>query len=169
VPIPELHAEPALHYEEQFVLVIVVVPDEWPLELDEFHLLALQLTDDLRFSADDALRSFEATVIEIEGGDTITVLLDKTQHKSGPIVSTFNRCTRCNTRSGGLQVAGWLPHPASFFHCGDKSIGNPGQRNRPIVNQPRAYEWWYDPSVPPTDRQLQPPFRDPQFKREILE
>jgi hypothetical protein len=49
VSIPELHAEPAFDDEEEFVLGVVVVPDERPLELDQLHLLAVQLADDLRF------------------------------------------------------------------------------------------------------------------------
>src|SRR5262245_3789913 len=48
VPIPELHAEAALDHEEEFVLVVVVVPDERPLELHQLHLLAVQFTHDLR-------------------------------------------------------------------------------------------------------------------------
>ena len=47
VSVPELHAEAALHDEEKLILVVVVVPDERPLELDELHLLAVQLGDDL--------------------------------------------------------------------------------------------------------------------------
>jgi hypothetical protein len=30
VPIPEFHAEAALHHQEQFVLLVVVMPDERP-------------------------------------------------------------------------------------------------------------------------------------------
>src|SRR5262249_4966119 len=48
VPILELHAEAALDDQEEFVLVVVVVPDERPLELDQLHLLAVQFTHDLR-------------------------------------------------------------------------------------------------------------------------
>jgi len=48
VPIPKLHAEAALDDEEHFVLVVVVVPDERPLKLDQLDLLAVQLADDFR-------------------------------------------------------------------------------------------------------------------------
>src|SRR5262249_42404989 len=41
--------------------------------------------------------------------------------------------------------------------------------NGPIVNQPHADERRYDPAVPPTDRQLQSPFRDPELMPEVLE
>jgi hypothetical protein len=47
VPIPKLHAEAPFHDKEQFVLLVVVVPDEQPLLLDQFHLLAVQFADDL--------------------------------------------------------------------------------------------------------------------------
>ena len=39
--------EAALDYPEQFVLVVVLMPDERPQQLDQFHLLAVQLADDL--------------------------------------------------------------------------------------------------------------------------
>jgi hypothetical protein len=48
VAIPELHAKAALHHEEEFVLVVVFVPDELTQELDQLHLLAVQFPDDLR-------------------------------------------------------------------------------------------------------------------------
>jgi hypothetical protein len=48
VPIPKLHAKPAFDDEEEFVLVVVVVPDERPVELDQLDLLAVQLADDRR-------------------------------------------------------------------------------------------------------------------------
>src|SRR5437667_2579227 len=47
-PISKLHREPALVDQEEFVLVLVPVPDECALELDELHVLSVQLTDDLR-------------------------------------------------------------------------------------------------------------------------
>src|SRR5262245_48362426 len=47
VPVAELHAEAAVHDQEQLVLALVVVPDERALELDELDLLAVQLADDL--------------------------------------------------------------------------------------------------------------------------
>src|SRR6266404_9384156 len=47
-PISKLHREPALVDQEEFVLVLVPVPDERALELDELHVLSVQLTDDLR-------------------------------------------------------------------------------------------------------------------------
>jgi hypothetical protein len=41
VPIPKLHAKPTPDDEEQLVLVVVVVPYERPLELDQLDLLAV--------------------------------------------------------------------------------------------------------------------------------
>src|SRR5262245_10772436 len=49
VPIPKLHTKPTFDDEEKFVLMVVMVPDERPLEFDQFHLLLIQLADDLRF------------------------------------------------------------------------------------------------------------------------
>ena len=46
--IQEVHAEPALHDEEQFVLPIVLMPDELATELDELDVLPVQLANDLR-------------------------------------------------------------------------------------------------------------------------
>jgi hypothetical protein len=48
VPIPELHAESALHHEKQLVLVIVMVPHERAQELDQLDLLAIELSGDFR-------------------------------------------------------------------------------------------------------------------------
>ncbi len=47
LPVPELHPESPFHHEEELVLVIVMVPDELALKLDQFELLAVQLADDL--------------------------------------------------------------------------------------------------------------------------
>src|SRR5438093_4414907 len=47
-PISKLHREPALVDQEEFVLVLVLVPDERAVELDELHVLSVQLTHDLR-------------------------------------------------------------------------------------------------------------------------
>ena len=47
-PISKLHREPALVDQEEFVLVLVLVPDERAVELDELHVLPVQLTHDLR-------------------------------------------------------------------------------------------------------------------------
>lgn len=46
--IPELHAETALHDQERFVLVVVLVPDELPQEFGQFDLLAVQFANDPR-------------------------------------------------------------------------------------------------------------------------
>src|SRR5688572_31951033 len=48
VPIAELHREAALHDEKQFILMLVVVPHEFALELHQLHVLTVQLSDDLR-------------------------------------------------------------------------------------------------------------------------
>src|SRR2546425_1464732 len=47
-PIPKLHREPALLDQKEFVLVLVPVPDERALELDELHVVSVHLPDDLR-------------------------------------------------------------------------------------------------------------------------
>src|SRR5688572_6474626 len=47
VAVPELHAETALHDHEELVLMLVVMPDEFALELRELHMLAVELADDL--------------------------------------------------------------------------------------------------------------------------
>jgi hypothetical protein len=48
VSIPKLHPKPAFDDEKQFVFIIMVMPDERTLELDQLHLLAIQLANDLR-------------------------------------------------------------------------------------------------------------------------
>src|SRR5580700_12156788 len=45
VTVLKFHAEPALDHEEQFVLDIVMVPDEWTGELDQLDLLTIQFPD----------------------------------------------------------------------------------------------------------------------------
>lgn len=46
--VPVIHPEVTMEDQKHFVLFRVVVPGELALELDEFHLLAVQFTDDLR-------------------------------------------------------------------------------------------------------------------------
>src|SRR5271170_69853 len=46
--IPEIHAESPLHHQEQLVLVLVMMPDELALELDQLDLLAVELAGDPR-------------------------------------------------------------------------------------------------------------------------
>jgi hypothetical protein len=48
LPIPELHAEATLHNHEKLVLMVVMMPNEGPLKLNELDLLAVQLADDFR-------------------------------------------------------------------------------------------------------------------------
>jgi hypothetical protein len=48
VTIPKLHAKPAFDDQEEFVLMVVVMPDEQPLELDQLDLLAVLFANDLR-------------------------------------------------------------------------------------------------------------------------
>src|SRR6266852_4396925 len=47
-PVPQLHREPALVNQEEFVLVLVPVPDKRALELYELHLMPVEFTNDLR-------------------------------------------------------------------------------------------------------------------------
>jgi hypothetical protein len=49
VAIPKFHSKSALYDKEQLVFVVVVVPDERSLELDQFDLLAVQFADDFGF------------------------------------------------------------------------------------------------------------------------
>ena len=44
--IAKLHAKFALYHQEEFVLVVVMVPHEFALELDQLDMLAVQFTDD---------------------------------------------------------------------------------------------------------------------------
>src|SRR5262245_2910265 len=46
--IAEVHPKASLDHEEEFVFVLMVVPDELPLELHEPDLLTVQLTNDPR-------------------------------------------------------------------------------------------------------------------------
>src|ERR1700678_3432367 len=43
VAITELHAKPPLDHQKKLVFVVIMVPDERPLELDQLHVLAVQL------------------------------------------------------------------------------------------------------------------------------
>ena len=47
LPVTELHPQPPGDDPEELVLVVVVVPDELPLELDDLHVRVVQLADDL--------------------------------------------------------------------------------------------------------------------------
>ncbi len=47
-PISELHAEPTIHDQEEFIFVIMLVPNELALELHQLDLLAVQFAHDLR-------------------------------------------------------------------------------------------------------------------------
>jgi hypothetical protein len=46
--VPEVHGEPTTHHEEEFILSFMMMPDKGTLELDQFHVLPVQGTDDLR-------------------------------------------------------------------------------------------------------------------------
>ena len=43
-----VHAKTSMHDQEEFVLVVVVVPDELALKLDQLDLLSIQFADNLR-------------------------------------------------------------------------------------------------------------------------
>src|SRR5437867_12023341 len=45
--VAQLHAQPALHDQEQLILAVVVVPDELALELRERHQVVVHRADDL--------------------------------------------------------------------------------------------------------------------------
>src|SRR5436190_13987966 len=57
-PIAEIHPESSLDDQEQFVLQLVLVPDELALELHELDLLAVQFADDFRAPGLGELRQF---------------------------------------------------------------------------------------------------------------
>jgi hypothetical protein len=41
-----IHSEPALDYHEEFIFMCVMVPSEWPLKLDQLHVLSVEFTGD---------------------------------------------------------------------------------------------------------------------------
>ena len=55
-PVPRFRAEPTLHDQEQ--LVLVIVPDELPFELDQLDVLAVQLADELGLQWSSKTASF---------------------------------------------------------------------------------------------------------------
>src|SRR5229473_1252343 len=48
-PIAEFHAERTLHDEKKFVLVIVMMPEKFSLELDGLHQALIDFADDAGF------------------------------------------------------------------------------------------------------------------------
>ncbi len=46
--VPELHPHASLPDEKQLVLIVMMMPDEFPLELHELDLLAVEACHDLR-------------------------------------------------------------------------------------------------------------------------
>jgi hypothetical protein len=48
VTVAKFHAEPAFHYQEQFILDIVMVPDERASEFDQLYLLTVEFPDHSR-------------------------------------------------------------------------------------------------------------------------
>ena len=48
--VPEFHAQSPVHHQEQFVLVVVVVPHEFALQLDHFHLTVVYVPDYARIT-----------------------------------------------------------------------------------------------------------------------
>src|SRR5215469_18268514 len=55
-PIAKLHAKAALHDQKHFVLVMVMVEDEFSLNFVELHHLAVELGDDIRLPQFSDLR-----------------------------------------------------------------------------------------------------------------
>jgi hypothetical protein len=60
--ISEMHVEAPVQNEEELVFVLVLMPNEFALELDELHVLAVQLTDDLRIPVSVESRELFAKV-----------------------------------------------------------------------------------------------------------
>lgn len=54
----ELDTEAAAYSEEQLIFVLMMVPDEGSLELDELYLLAVELSDNLGSPVFGDLREF---------------------------------------------------------------------------------------------------------------
>ncbi len=47
-PVSQFHPQPSLHYEEQFVLGFVMMPDELAFEFDELYVTVIHLAHDFR-------------------------------------------------------------------------------------------------------------------------
>ena len=105
--VTELHNEASLHDQEEFVLVIVVVPDELAPELDELDVLAVHLTNDLG-----------APVILEEGQLLVNDLYRRAMHRCGADAGLIGRLVE-KVRSGrsvrlAIEVVG-LPDPVCRF------------------------------------------------------
>lgn len=48
IPVAELHSQRSGDHEKEFILHIVLVPDELPFELGQFDMLTIQFTHDPR-------------------------------------------------------------------------------------------------------------------------
>jgi hypothetical protein len=72
VTIPKLHTETPFHHKEQFVFDIMMVPDEWTIELHELDLLAVQFPGDSRLEmvgekGELFLKVTEGLILELSG------------------------------------------------------------------------------------------------------
>jgi hypothetical protein len=47
--ISKLHPKAALDHQEEFVFILMAMPDEWSAELGQLNLLAVEFSDDLGF------------------------------------------------------------------------------------------------------------------------
>ena len=61
--VAKLDAEAALHYQEPFVFVLVVMPDKFALELVELHQLAIQFTGNVGLPVFGYAGNFSARLI----------------------------------------------------------------------------------------------------------
>src|SRR6266566_7084946 len=60
--VAKLHAEAAFDHEKHFVLVVMMMPDEWRIELHEFDHLAVEFGGDVRLVALRNLAEFFSDV-----------------------------------------------------------------------------------------------------------
>jgi hypothetical protein len=69
--VAELHGERALEDHEELVLCLVAVPDEGPLELDDFDVLAVELADDLRVPVRGESGEAVLQIDDVHGGTSM--------------------------------------------------------------------------------------------------
>jgi hypothetical protein len=46
LPVTEIHPKPPFHYQEKLILILMMMPDEFSLEFDQFDVLAIELAGD---------------------------------------------------------------------------------------------------------------------------
>ena len=64
--VAELHAEPPLYHEKHLVFVVVVMPDELALELDQLDELSIEFARNVRLTVLVDFREFRREINLIE-------------------------------------------------------------------------------------------------------